>query len=123
MRSARLFLRGRFDRLGVALSGLCVVHCLMGLLLVGALGLGGELLLAPIWHRAGLALAVVVGAVAIGVGVLRHGQIKLLLLAAAGLGLMGAALLVEHGVREAVLTVLGVSLVGFAHILNLRHAR
>ena len=99
------------------------MHCLIGMLLVSALGLGGEMFLAPEWHRIGLALAILVGAVAIGLGVLRHGQLKPLVIAAAGLGLMSMALVVEHGVREAVLTVLGVSLVGWAHMLNLRHAR
>lgn len=122
MRAALLLFRDRFDRIGVALSGLCVVHCLLGVLLVGAMGLGGEMLFAPAWHRIGLALAIVVGALAIGLGVLRHGRMAPLLIAAAGLALMTGALMVEHGLREAVLTVLGVSLVGWAHILNLRHA-
>ena len=123
MRTALLLFRDRFDRVGVALSGLCVLHCLIGMVLVSALGLGADMLLAPVWHRAGLALAIAVGAVAIGLGVLRHGQMKPLVIAAAGLGLMGMALVVEHGLPEAVLTVIGVCLVGWAHILNLRHAR
>jgi mannitol/fructose-specific phosphotransferase system IIA component len=35
---------------------------------------------------------------------------------------MGGALAVPHGVEEAVLTIIGVSLVTIGHILNLRHA-
>ena len=38
-----------------------------------------------------------------------------------GLLLMGAALAVDHGVEEAVLTIGGVLLLAGAHILNLRH--
>ena len=39
----------------------------------------------------------------------------------AGLLLMGLALGVGHGAREAGLTIAGVLLVGLAHIRNLRH--
>ena len=41
MRQAYLSIRGRLDRFGVLLSGLCMLHCLAGLLLVAGLGLGG----------------------------------------------------------------------------------
>lgn len=123
MRAALLSIRDRFDRLGVALSGLCVVHCLAGLLLVSVLGLGSEALLAPAWHRAGLALAIVIGAVSIGLGVMRHGRIAPLLVACAGLALMTGGLFVSHGFEEAALTVPGVALVALAHLLNLRHTR
>ena len=122
MRRALLSIRDRLDRTGIFLSGLCVVHCLAGLVLVSVLGLGGEALLAPIWHRAGLALAIVIGGVAIGLGAKRHGRLAPLAVAALGLALMGGGLLVDHGAREAILTVCGVLLVATAHILNLRHA-
>jgi hypothetical protein len=39
-----------------------------------------------------------------------------------GLSFMGGALAVPHGTEEAVLTVIGVSLVAIGHILNLRGA-
>ena len=50
-------IRGNLDRAGITLSALCVVHCLATLVLVGTLGLGGELLADPIIHEVGLALA------------------------------------------------------------------
>ncbi len=112
--------RGRLDRFGVLLSGLCVVHCVLGLVLVAGLGIGGSLLLHPAIHRYGLALAIVVAGIAIGFGVLRHGRRLPLLVAATGLCFMGGALAVGHGVEEAVLTVIGVTLVAAGHILNLR---
>lgn len=123
MRRALLSIRDRMDRVGIALSSLCVVHCLAGLVLVSVLGLGGEALLAPVWHRAGLALAVGIGAVTIGLGVRRHGQLAPLIVASFGLALMTGALVVRHGPLEAALTVPGVLLVATAHFLNLRHAR
>lgn len=122
MRRALLSIRDRMDGLGVLLSGLCAVHCVLGVLLVGALGLGGQVLLAPQVHQIGLALAVAVGFVSLGFGVLRHGRREPLVLGGIGLSLMAAALFVGHGVPEAVLTILGVTLVAIAHIRNL-HGR
>lgn len=122
MRAVFLSIRDRLDRVGITLSGLCLVHCLLGLVLVAVLGVGGEWLLAPVIHRAGLALAIGIGIVTIGLGVMRHGRLGPLFLAAAGLSLMAGGLFVEHGVKEATLTIVGVVLLASAHILNLRHA-
>jgi len=122
MEHAYLSIRGRFDRAGIVLSGLCALHCVLGIVLVSALGLGGELLFAPEIHEVGLAVAIGVGALSLGLGALRHGNARPLLLGVAGLALMGGALAVGHGVSEAVLTILGVALVAIAHLRNLRHA-
>ena len=121
MRAALLSSRDRLDRVGITLSGLCLIHCVAGLMLVTVLGIGGEWLLAPEIHRIGLALAIAVGLVTIGLGAFRHGKLGPLVLAAIGLMLMGGALAVDHGVEEAVLTIGGVVLLAIAHILNLRH--
>ena len=122
MRQALFSIRNRLDRVGVLLSGLCALHCLAGLLLVTGLGLGGEVLLAPAINRIGLALAIVVGAVTLAMGVIRHGDPVPLQVGGAGLGLMGLALFVGHGTEEAVLTIVGVGLVAWAHLRNLRHS-
>jgi hypothetical protein len=122
MRSAMLSIRDRLDRAGIMLSALCAVHCVLGIVLVTVLGLGGELLLAPEIHEVGLALAILVGLVTLGLGVLRHGRLGPLALGACGIALMAAALATGHGVSEAVLTITGVALVATAHIRNLRHA-
>ncbi len=122
MRKVIATIRDRLDRLGVLLSGLCVVHCLAGLVLVSVLGLGGEALLSPAIHRVGLALAVVVGAFTIGLGALRHGQRAPLLIGSAGIVLMACAVIIGHGAAEAAFTVAGVALVAIAHIRNLRAA-
>ena len=122
MRRALLSIRDRFDRAGIFLSGLCVVHCVLGLVIVSFLGLGGGVLLAPELHRAGLALAVLIGVVALAAGFLRHGRPAPLALGALGLALMAAGLAVSHGLNEAVLTIAGVSIVATAHLWNLRAA-
>ena len=120
MRDGFPSIRGGLDRLGVLLSGLCVLHCLAGFLLVAGLGLGSQFVFAPAIHRIGLALAIVVGALTLGIGVARHGDRRPLFIGGAGLALMVLALLVGHGTEEAVLTIFGVSLLAFAHWRNLR---
>lgn len=122
MRRALLSIRDRFDRAGILLSGLCVIHCVLGLVIVSFLGLGGGVLLAPGLHRAGLALAVAIGVIALGAGFARHGRRAPLMLGALGLSLMAAALAAGHGLGEAVLTIAGVSIVASAHLWNLRAA-
>ncbi len=121
MRMVMSSIRGRLDRVGVILSGLCALHCLAGLLLVAGLGLGGQFLLAPSIHRVGLALAIVVGAATLVLGVVRHGDPVPLQVGAAGIAFMAFALFVGHGTAEAVLTIMGVSLLAWAHLRNLRH--
>lgn len=122
MRSAFLSIRDRLDRVGVLLSGLCALHCLLGLLLVTVLGLGGELLLSPAIHEIGLALAIGIGVFTLGLGVMRHGAVGPLIIGLCGIGLMAAALAVGHGPNEAFLTIAGVALLATAHIRNLRRA-
>ena len=121
MAEALKAMRDRFDRVGIILSGLCAVHCVATLVLVAVLGLGGGFLLNPALHRVGLGLAIVVGGIALGLGVSRHGRREPLLIGGVGLSLMTLALLTGHGPAEAGLTIAGVSLVAFAHLRNVRH--
>jgi len=121
MAEALKLVRDRFDRVGILLSGLCALHCLTTLVLVAALGLGGGFLLNPAMHRVGLALAILVGGIGLGVGIARHGRREPLALGAAGLALMTLALLTGHGPAEAALTIAGVTLVAWAHWRNVRH--
>jgi hypothetical protein len=115
-------IRNRLDRFGVLLSCLCVIHCVLGLVLVAGLGLGASFLFDPAIHRVGLLLATIIAGVAIGMGALRHRRAAPFVVAMTGLSFMGGALAVGHGAEEAVLTVIGVSLVAAGHVLNLRKA-
>jgi hypothetical protein len=116
-------LRQHLDRIGIGLAGLCAVHCLATLVLISLLGLGGHFLLDENIHRIGLALALVIAAVAIGRGLVRHRRMLPFAAAAGGLALMAWAIIVPHGVNEFTLTLAGVALVSLAHVLNLRAAR
>ena len=121
MAEALKLVRDRFDRVGILLSGMCALHCLVTLVLVAALGLSGGFLLDPAMHRVGLALAILVGGIGLGVGIVRHGKREPLLLGIAGLSLMTLALLTGHSAAEAALTIAGVALVAWAHWRNVRH--
>jgi hypothetical protein len=113
-------IRGRLDRAGMVLSSLCAVHCVLGIVIVAGLGLGGGLLLDPVIHRVGLLLATLIAGVAIGLGALQHRRAVPFVIAMMGLSFMGGGLAVKHGIEEAVLTVIGVSLVALGHVLNVR---
>ncbi|QDM41107.1 MerC domain-containing protein [Altererythrobacter sp. TH136] len=116
-------IRTSIDRAGITLSALCAVHCLATVVLVSTLGIGGELLGNPLIHEIGLALAMIIAAVAIGIGALRHRRAVPFVTAMTGLSFMGGALAVPHGAEEALLTIIGVGLVSLGHILNLRACR
>jgi drug/metabolite transporter (DMT)-like permease len=117
------WIRDRLDRVGLTLSCLCAVHCVATVVVVAMLGVGGSFLLDPAIHRVGLALAMLIAAVAIGLGALRHRQPGPLLVALTGLSFMGGALAVPHGTEEALLTIIGVILLAAGHVLNVRHLR
>lgn len=108
------------DRSALGLSGLCLLHCLAGALLLSVVSLGGGLLSHTL-HAWGLALALPLAAVGLWRGFRLHARRTVLLLGVAGLALMLASLLVGHGsVLEIATSVAGVSLLALAHLLNLR---
>jgi hypothetical protein len=114
-------IRRRLDRAGIFLSSACAIHCLLSIVLVSGLGVGGEFFLSPDIHRVGLVLATLIAAVAIGWGALRHRVAAPFVVAMTGLTFMGGALAVPHGYKEAILTIIGVGLVSLGHVLNIRH--
>ena len=121
--ASRSPLRRRLDHLGIGLAGLCALHCFATLVVISTLGFGGHFLFDENIHRIGLALALLVGGVAIGWGLLRHRRMLPFGVALAGIGLMAAALVIPHGADEFLLTLAGVGLVSAGHVLNLRAAR
>jgi hypothetical protein len=122
MSASQSTIRHRFDRFGLILAGLCALHCAATAMIVATLGIGVQFFASPVIHEIGLLLATVFAAIAIGGGAMVHRKTAPTLLAVAGLGLMGAALTVPHGLTEIVLTVVGVMLVSAGHLLNLRAA-
>lgn len=113
--------RIRLDAVGIGLSALCAVHCLLTIVLISSLGFASTWMLAPELHTWGLLAATVIAGVAIGIGAIRHRRRTPFVVAMTGLSFMGGALASPHGMQEAVLTIIGVALVSLGHILNLRH--
>ena len=115
---AQLAHPARLDRIAIALSGLCLVHCLATAVFLAVVSSIGGLLGAPIIHEVGLTLAMFLGAVALGRGVLDHGYLLPIAVGALGLGVMAGALQLAHDGTEAAYTMLGVGLVALGHRLN-----
>jgi len=112
------------DRLAIGLSGLCAAHCLATAVAVGLLSSVAGVLHAPIIHEAGLVIAMVLGALALGQGARRHGMALPIAIGALGLGIMAGALSLPHGWSgETVYTLLGVALLALGHELNRRAYR
>ncbi len=102
------------------MSGLCAIHCMATTVAVVLLSSAAGLLAAPIVHEVGLSIAMILGAVALGEGALRHGLLLPVAVGGLGLGVMAGALTLDHGVQETIYTILGVSILAFGHELNRR---
>jgi hypothetical protein len=108
----------RLDRVAMGLSGLCVVHCVSSAVLLAFLSAAGSFLGSPAIHEAGLALAMVLGAVALGRGILAHGFMMPSAVGGLGLGVMAGALTLPHDGTEALATIFGVMILALGHRLN-----
>lgn len=111
---------GWLDRLGMTLSGLCLVHCLASAVFLAVLASVGGVLLDPHFHEVGLVLATGLGVVSLGRGILDHGFMMPAAIGGLGLGIMAGTLTLPHGGMEIVYTILGVSILALGHDLNTR---
>jgi hypothetical protein len=119
---ARAALNGSMDRMAIALSGLCLVHCLATSVVLAVLASAGGLLVSPIVHEIGLTLAIMLGVVALGRGVVEHGFMMPSAVGGLGLGVMSGALTMPHSGIETVYTIIGVAILALGHDLNRRAA-
>lgn len=108
----------RLDRLAIGLSGLCLVHCLATTVLLALAAAAGGLLGAEWIHEVGLGLAMVMGAISLGRGILEHGYSMPSAIGGLGLGVMAGALTLPHDGTEALFTVVGVAVLALGHRLN-----
>jgi hypothetical protein len=109
---------GKLDRIAIALSGLCMVHCLATAVFLGLLASAGGFLGSPWIHEVGLTMAMILGGIALGRGIYEHGFMLPSAIGSLGLGVMAGALSLPHGGNEAMYTVLGVSILALGHRLN-----
>jgi hypothetical protein len=122
-RLRQALLTGRIDRIAMGLSGLCVAHCFATALILGLLASAGGFFASPLFHEAGLVLAILLGAVALGHGAVVHGFMMPAAIGSLGLGIMAGALTMDHGLQESVYTLLGVGILALGHDLNHRAGR
>lgn len=109
------------DRIAIGLSGLCAVHCFASAVLVALAASAGGLLLNPLVHEIGLAVAILLGALALGRGILMHGYMMPAAIGSLGLGVMAGAIQLPHdGGAETLWTLIGVGLLALGHDLNHR---
>ena len=113
---------GMLDRWAIGLSGLCLVHCLASAVLVAVLASAGGLLLSPVIHEVGLLLAIGLGVLALGRGVVQHGFMMPAAVGGLGLGVMAGALGMPHNGSEVLYTIIGVAILALGHDLNRRAA-
>jgi hypothetical protein len=108
------------DRVAIGLSGLCLLHCMAGFVLLTLFALSGDWLDHRI-HIVGLVLAMPLAAVALWRGWRRHHRNDIGMLGGAGLVVMAVSLVVTHGaLAEMLVSMAGVSLLALAHWRNLK---
>jgi hypothetical protein len=113
--------QGGLDRLAIGLSGLCLAHCILSAVIVTMLASAGGFLLHPAIHEIGLMMAMALGALALGRGVLQHGYAMPVWVGSLGLGVMAGAMTLPHeGGYETIYSILGVMIVALGHDLNRR---
>ena len=108
----------RLDRMAIGLSGLCVVHCLATTILLALVSAAGGVLGAPIIHEIGLTLAMIMGAISLGRGIMEHGYSMPSAVGGLALGVMAGAMTMPHDGSEALYTVVGVAILALGHRLN-----
>ena len=102
----------------MSLSGLCLVHCLATAVLLAFVSAAGGFLGAPVIHEVGLTLAMFLGAIALGRGIMEHGFMMPSAIGGLGLGVMAGALSLPHDGSEALATIFGVMILALGHRLN-----
>ena len=119
--------RQRLDTLGLALSGVCLVHCIalpLAAVLIPAFTIGLDQRTDHAFHWLLLALAVPISTLALWRGAVRSNDRRWLTVGSGGLALMLIGVLNVFGTdSEVPLTSVGVILLAVAHIKNFAHAK
>lgn len=108
----------RLDGMAIGLSGLCLVHCMATTIFITIIASAGSALGAPWIHEVGLAIAMTIGAIALGRGIQDHGFMLPSAVGGLGVGVMAGALTMDHGLVEASYTMAGVLILALGHRLN-----
>jgi len=116
--------KGYWDNFGLGLTGLCFLHCVASAVFVTILASAGGILLHPAIHEVGIIIALIIAAIALVSGFMRHRYILPLFIGSIGLAIMIGAQNVPHGdSNEIVYTMLGLLVLALSHHLNYRASR
>jgi len=114
----------RRDAVGMLISILCLVHCLVAPLLIAAVPALGLGFLAVDGIHVAFAIAVLLAAVAALIpGYRQHHKLGVLALGAAGVAAVAVGTTLPGGLPETSVTVLGSCMLIAAHVTNLRHSK
>jgi len=119
-----------WDRVGIGLSALCVLHCILTpvvLILIPALGVGGELAATEVFHWVMAGLLLPVALIAFWRGYRHHRALTALVLGFSGVMIIYVGLFLPEAsgglnVHLAV-NIFGSSLLLTGHVLNRRYCR
>jgi hypothetical protein len=117
---------GYLDRAAIALSGLCVLHCLAMPFLLMLLPFAGQLT-ADHFHLQMLVFVVPASSIALGLGFRRHRNAGIVFAGTAGMLLLFVGATWAHNeigvVADRVMTITGSSVLAIAHFYNSRLSR
>ena len=107
------------DKMALSLSAACVIHCLFApTLIIFAYSFLSFSIESEIVHYIILILALPISVLALTLGYRNHKVLSFLITGIFGLSLMLLAVLLGEGTSEKVLTVIGSSIVAYAHYRN-----
>ena len=116
--------RQRLNTVGLALSGVCLIHCIalpLVALAIPALTLGLDLQTDHALHWVLLTCAIPISSLALWSGAKRAGDHRWLMLGSVGLAVMAVGVLNVFGTRSEVpFTSFGVTFLAIAHVMNFR---
>jgi len=126
--SAPMIFSRHFDQIAIALSAVCIVHCLAVPLLVAALPIAAISFGADAhFHALMLWLVVPTSVVGFGLGFRVHRRARLVVLGLAAVGVLAAAAIWGHRswpeIAEISVSVAGSLMLAFAHWRNFREVR
>lgn len=114
------------DQVAVALSGLCLLHCLLLPIVIVALPFLGQFS-DDHFHVQMLLVVVPVSLVALGTGFRRHRDARIILTGVAGLALLIVGSSIVHSryglLADSVVTICGSLILGLTHYANSRLSR
>lgn len=111
---------GIIDRWAIGLSSLCFVHCVASAVVVAMIASAGTFLLDPIFHEVGMSIALVLGVVGLGRGIMTHGFMLPASVGGLGIGVMAGSLVLGHENGGTLYSIIGVLIVALGHDLNRR---